>query len=142
MPDGLVRFCPSSFRSLIESLDIVSCESVLSVATWLRGYFYLKIDDVEMAMNDLNVCIKLEQQEAPMAHHFLAKCLMKEGKWYESIVENTRAIEAVPHLIGAFKDRATANRVVGRIEDAESDTRMFSMLMSKKAVENKLPPKE
>jgi len=119
--------------------DPVRCETVLSRAVWLRGSCYYKIGDERMAINDLTICAELGEKETPLAHHYLGKCYMKEGKWYESIVENTKAIELKPQLVGAFKDRATANSVVGREDDAKEDSRRFSMLMSKLSMEGRLP---
>ena len=131
---------------------------MVSSAVWLRGLNYYRMNEYEIAIHDLNLCIDLKQKEMALAYHYRAKCLMKQStililismvldsnyfwfleKWYESIVDNTAAIEANPNIAGAFKDRAEANEIVGRKGDAESDKRIFTMLMSKTATEGELP---
>ncbi len=114
------------------SVIFVSLLALMSLRTALRG---------EDWSSQMALCIK-GVETAPKSNKTwinLAVELAKEGRYEEAIAACDRALEIIPDLKMALKNRAFYNIKIGRLDDAEKDLSLLVSLGTKNhEVYNKL----
>jgi len=129
--DGMYEFLNNSFDKSVAILsEAIALDPERKLTFVSRGSAYLRLDNLDLALEDFNRAIDLDPGYA-RAYHLRGLVRERQGDDDAALKDFNRAIEINPEYGAAYQSRATLRTKMGLENDALEDIAMVQHLTNK-----------
>ena len=126
--EGMADFVSHNYGRSIDLLSqAIELDPRFTLALKSRGAAYLKLDQVQEAIADMNTVIAIAPDNA-RAFHMRGLAHDKSGKFNKALDDFNQALELNPDYGAVYYSRANLHTKMGHTDEAADDIRMVTHL--------------